>query len=43
MLFLFYITEFYNLYDATIFNVNVIDFVDDTQLLTFDNTEKSNY
>ena len=35
--------EFHDLYDASALNVNVIGFVDDTQLLTFDNTEESNY
>ncbi len=43
ILFLFYIAEFYDLYDALAFNVSIIDFIDDTQLLTFDNTEESNY
>jgi hypothetical protein len=43
ILFLFYIAELYNPYDVPAFNVNVIDFVDDTQLLAFDNTKKSNY
>ena len=43
ILFLFYIAEFYDLYDALTLNVSVINFVNDTQLLTFGNTEEFNY
>jgi hypothetical protein len=43
ILFLFYIAELHDLCDISIFNVNVIDFVDDTQLLAYGNIEKSNY
>jgi hypothetical protein len=43
ILFLFYIAELHDLCDAPALNMNVIDFVNDTQLLAFDNIEKSNY
>jgi hypothetical protein len=42
ILFLFYIAELHNLYDVPALNMSVVDFVNDTQLLIFDNIKKSN-